>query len=141
MIAASFGAGQVAYSLLWFFLFVIEIWLMISIFIDIFRSHDLKGWAKAAWVILVIVFPIVGILAYLIVRGDKMRAHQAQDAADQEAMFRHYVQHVTGGHWSKAEELARLAELRDRADISADEFQRLKAEILDQETAATGEKG
>ena len=89
MIATSFGAGQVAYSILWFFLFFIETWLMISIFIDIFRSHDLKGWAKAAWVILVIIFPIVGILAYLIFRGDKMRAHQVQAVADQEAMFRH----------------------------------------------------
>ena len=133
MIAASFGAGQVAYSILWFFLFFVEIWLMISIFIDIFRSHDLKGWAKAAWVILVIVFPIIGILAYLIFRGDKMRAHQVQAVADQEAMFRHYVQHVTGGHRSKTEELARLAELRDRGDISADEFQQLKSEILNQE--------
>ena len=133
MIAASFGAGQVAYSILWFFLFFIEIWLMISIFIDIFRSHDLRGWAKAAWVILVIIFPILGILAYLIFRGDKMRAHQVQAVADQDAMFRHYVQHVTSGHRSKTEELARLAELRDRGDISADEFQQLKSEILHRE--------
>jgi hypothetical protein len=133
VIAASFGAGQVAYSILWFFLFFVEIWLMISIFIDIFRSHDLKGWAKAAWVILVIIFPIIGILAYLIFRGDKMRAHQVEAMGDQEAMFRHYVQHVTGGHRSKTEELARLAELRDRGDISADEFQQLKGEILNQD--------
>lgn len=140
MITATFGAGQVAYSLLWFFLFFIEIWLMISIFIDIFRSHDLKGRAKAAWVILVIVFPIIGILAYLIVRGDKMRAHQAQAMADQEAMFRHYVQHVAGGHRSKADELARLAELRDRGDISTDEFQRLKSQILDIEAAASDKR-
>jgi Short C-terminal domain/Phospholipase_D-nuclease N-terminal len=137
MIAASFGAGQVAYSILWFFLFFVEIWLMISIFIDIFRSHDLKGWAKASWVILVIIFPIIGILAYLIFRGDKMRAHQVQATADQEAMFRHYVQHVTGGRQSKTEELARLAELRDRGDISADEFQQLKSEILTQESTSS----
>ena len=95
MIAATFGAGQVAYSILWFFLFFVEIWLMISIFIDIFRSHDLKGWAKAGWVILVLVFPIIGILAYLIFRGDKMRAHQVQEMADQDAILRHYVQHDT----------------------------------------------
>ena len=138
MIAASFGAGQVAYSILWFFLFFVEIWLMISIFIDIFRSHDLKGWAKAAWVILVIIFPILGILAYLIFRGDKMRAHQIRAMADQEEMFRHYAQHVTGGHRSKTEELARLAELRDRGDISADEFQQLKGEILNQDWTSSG---
>ena len=137
MIAASFGAGQVAYSILWFFLFFVEIWLMISIFIDIFRSHDLKGWAKAAWVIFVIIFPIIGILAYLIFRGDKMRAHQVQAVTDQEAMFRHYAQHASGGHRSKTEELARLAELRDRGDISADEYQQLKSEILNQQWAAS----
>ena len=129
MIANTFGAGQVAYSILWFFLFFVEIWLMISIFIDIFRSHDLKGWAKAAWVILVIIFPIIGILAYLIFRGDKMRAHQVQAIADQQAMFGRYG---TGGRPSKTEELARLAELRDRGDISADEFEQLKSEILNQ---------
>lgn len=136
MIAATFGAGQVAYSILWFFLFFVEIWLMISIFIDIFRSHDLKGWAKAGWVILVLVFPIIGILAYLIFRGDKMRAHQVQEMADQDAILRHYVQHDTRGYLSKTEQLARLAELRDRGDISADEFQQLKSEILNQERPA-----
>src|ERR1700722_9127851 len=122
---AEFGDGQVVYSFLWFFLFFIEIWLMISVFIDIFRSHDLKGWAKAAWVILVIIFPIIGILTYLIFRRDKMRAHRCQAIVAQYAMFRHFVQ---GGHRSKTEELARLAELRDRGDISADEFQQLKTE-------------
>src|ERR1700684_1103625 len=131
--AATFGAGQVAYSILWFFLFFVEIWLMISIFIDIFRSHDLKGWAKAAWVILVIIFPIIGILTYLIFRGDTMRAHQVHAMADQEKAFRSYDEHVMGGHRSKTEDLARLADLRDRGDISADEFQQLKSEILNQE--------
>jgi hypothetical protein len=137
VIAASFGAGQVAYSLLWFFLFFIEIWLMISIFIDIFRSHDLKGWMKAAWVLFVAVLPIVGILAYLIVRGDKLRAHQNQAMADQEA-FRQYVQHG-GVRRSKADELTRLGELRDRGDISADEYQRLKAEVLDHDSTTSGQ--
>ena len=137
MFAATWGDGQVVYSILWFFLFFIEVWLSISIFIDIFRSHDLKGWAKAAWVIFVIIFPIIGILAYLIFRGDKMRAHQVQAVTDQEAMFRHYAQHASGGHRSKTEELARLAELRDRGDVTADEFQQLKREILNQESTAS----
>jgi uncharacterized protein with PQ loop repeat len=71
MIVATFGAGQVAYSILWISFFFIEIWLMLSIFIDIFRSHDMKGWAKALRLFLVILFPLVGILLYLIFRGDK----------------------------------------------------------------------
>src|ERR1700685_293895 len=102
MIAASFGAGQVAFSILWFFLFFIEIWLMISIFIDIFRSHDLRGTTKALWVILVLVFPIIGILAYLIVRGDKLRAHQNQAVMDQEAMYTQSLRHMGASRWSKS---------------------------------------
>src|SRR5580658_10354003 len=99
MIAATFGVGQVAYSILWFFLFFIEIWLAISVFIDIFRSHDLKGWAKAAWIILVRVAPIIGILAYLLLRGDKMRVHQIQAAQDQGPFGASYVQRDAGsGH-------------------------------------------
>jgi hypothetical protein len=138
VIIAAFGDGQVAYSLLWFFLFFIEIWLMISIFIDIFRSHDLKGWAKGLWIVFVIVFPILGILAYFIFRGDRMRAHQVQAAADQTALFRQYMDEAGGSRWSKADELARLAELRDRGDISPEEFQRLKAEVLDRESSHSG---
>jgi Short C-terminal domain/Phospholipase_D-nuclease N-terminal len=133
VILAAFGDGQVAYSLLWFFLFFIEIWLEISIFIDIFRSHDLKGWAKGLWVVFVIVFPIIGILAYFIFRGDRMRAHQIEAAADQQEMFRRYMQETGGSRASKVEELHRLAELRDRGDISADEYERLKAEIMAQD--------
>lgn len=134
MIIAVFGDGQVAFSLLWFFLFFIEIWLMISIFIDIFRSHDLKGWAKGVWVLFVILLPIVGILAYLIFRGDRMRAHQVHAIADQEAMFDRFMDTTGRSRSSKVDELARLAQLRDRGDISPEEFQRLKAEILDRES-------
>jgi putative oligomerization/nucleic acid binding protein/phospholipase D-like protein len=132
VIATTFGAGQVAYSILWFALFFVEIWLMISIFIDIFRSHDMKGWAKALWLALVIIFPLIGIVLYLIFRGDKMRVHQAQAAVDQDTAWHRYSQHLSDGHGSKTDQLVRLAQLRDRGDISADEFERLKAEILDQ---------
>src|SRR5580698_7516030 len=96
MIASTFGDGQVAYSILWFFLFFIEVWLSISIFIDIFRSHDLKGWAKAAWVIFIIM-PLIGILAYFIFRGNEMRAHQIQAAQSQQALARDFIQGVAGG--------------------------------------------
>ena len=136
MIAATFGAGQVAYSLLWFFLFFVEIWLMISVFIDVFRSQDLRGWAKAAWIILVLVFPIVGILAYLIIRGDKLRAHQAEAQADSATMFREYLAHAGRGPVSKVEELHRLGELRDRGYVSAEEFEELKSEIMSQDSGA-----
>src|ERR1700683_5121942 len=128
---ATFGAGQVAYSVLWLFFFFIEIWLEISIFIDIFRSHDIRGWEKAFWVFLVIIFPLIGIILYLIFRGNKMRVHQAQAAADQQA-WRGYAQEMSENRGSKTDQLARLADLRDRGAVSADEFERLKSEILAQ---------
>jgi hypothetical protein len=136
MIAATFGAGQVAFSILWFFLFFIEIWLMITVFIDVFRSHDLRGWQKALWLVFVLVFPLIGILAYLIVRGDTMRAHQIQTLEEQEKAFRRYVQSLVGPRWSPADELHRLAELRDRGELTADEYRRLKARVLDEEPRA-----
>jgi hypothetical protein len=136
-VIATFGSGQVAYSLLWFFLFFIEIWLMISIFVDIFRSHDLRGWKKASWIILVIVFPLIGIVAYLIFRGDKMRAHQTQAVADQESMLYRYLTQAGAGRWSKVDELGRLAQLRDRGHITQQEFEGLKGEILDGDASST----
>ena len=87
MIAATgYAVSQAVWTILWLCLFFIEVWLTISIFIDIFRSHDLKGWQKALWVVLVLVLPLIGILAYFVVRGDKMRAHQRQDQRDEAAV-------------------------------------------------------
>ncbi|HUZ20811.1 MAG TPA: SHOCT domain-containing protein [Acidimicrobiales bacterium] len=130
MTLATFGVGQVVYSILWFFLFIIEIWLMISIFIDIFRSHDLRGWAKAAWVVLVLVLPIVGIIAYLVMRGDEMRAHQLQA---REQLFPTEAQ---GPRRSVVEELSQLAALRREGVISEDEFQHLKARVMGRTSGA-----
>jgi hypothetical protein len=130
VIAATFGVGQVLYAILWFFLFFIEIWLAISIFIDIFRSHDLPGWAKALWVVLVLVLPLIGILVYLIVRGDEMRAHQVQAEQDREQSFREYVQQAAATGGSVADELSKLAELRREGVISENEFQQLKSRVM-----------
>src|SRR5271170_6054305 len=113
MIATTWGDGQVVYSILWFFLFFIEVWLSVSIFIDIFRSHDLKGWAKALWILLVIVLPLVGILAYFIFRGDKMRAHQVEAAQYQQDYARQYIQQVAGTTPSVADEIDKLVDLKN----------------------------
>lgn len=127
--AAEFGTGQVFWSLLWFFLFFIWIWLLISVFADIFRSRDLSGWGKALWTIFVIVLPYLGVLVYLIVRGRKMHEHAQQAAVAQDAAMRQYVQSVSG-KGGGAEEIGRLAELRDRGVISDAEFERGKAKAL-----------
>ena len=83
-LANEFGTGQVFWSMLWFFCFFIWIWLLIVVFGDIFRSHDIGGWAKALWVIFVIVLPFLGVFVYLIARGHKMSEHAAESVKAQE---------------------------------------------------------
>ena len=95
MIFAEFGTGQVFWSMLWFFLFFIWIWMLIVIFGDIFRSSDLSGWGKALWTIFVIVLPYLGVFVYLIARGKKMQQHTIEAAQAQDAAMRQYVQQVT----------------------------------------------
>ena len=121
VIATEWGAGQVFWSMLWFFLFFIWIWLLIVVFSDIFRSHDLSGWAKALWVIFVIVVPYLGVFVYLIARGHKMSQHAAEAAAAQDAATRQYIQQVTSN--SPAEELEKLARLREQGVIDEAEYQ------------------
>lgn len=133
MVLASFGAGQVAYSFLWFFLFAIEIWLMLSVFIDVFRSHDLRGWAKALWIIFVLAIPVVGILAYLVVRGDRMRAHQVQQFGA--LGYRPGPGLSRASAESRIHALHQLAELRDRGELSADEYRTLRAQLLEENSA------
>jgi ABC-type multidrug transport system fused ATPase/permease subunit len=129
--AAEFGTGQVFWSFLWFFLFFIWIWLLIVVFSDIFRSHDLSGWAKALWIIFVVIVPYLGVFVYLIARGGRMQEHAAADAKRQDTEFRQYVQSATAPSSSNtADELARLADLRDKGVISEAEFQQAKAKAL-----------
>jgi hypothetical protein len=111
------------------FLWVIWFWVLITIFIDLFRSHDLSGWVKALWFIFILLLPLIGVLVYLIARGGKMHEHAAKDAQLQEQEFRRYVQDAacTGG---TSVQLTKLADLRDRGVITAQEFDREKAKIL-----------
>ena len=128
IIAAEWGTGQVFWSMLWFFLFFIWIYILIVVFSDIFRSHDLSGWAKALWVIFVIIVPYLGVFVYLIARGHKMAEHAAEAAAAQDAAARQYIQQVTST--SSAEELEKLARLREQGVIDEAEYQSLKTKTL-----------
>ena len=132
MVVAEFGTGQVFWSMLWFFLWFLWIWLLIVVFGDIFRSHDLSGWGKALWTIFVIIIPFLGVFVYLIARGGKMQDHAAQAAAAQDAAMRQYVQKVAAdsGGTSKADEIARLAKLRDDGVLTDAEFEQAKASAL-----------
>src|SRR5438552_18406461 len=112
--------------MVWFFMFFIWIWLLIVVFADIFRSHDLSGWAKALWVIFVIVLPYLGVFVYLIARGHKMSEHAAEAAEAQRA----YIRGVAGSSPSPVDELARLAELKKQGSISDADFEQMKSKIV-----------
>ena len=117
------------FSMLWFFLFILWIWLVISIFIDIFRSDDIGGFAKAMWALFVIVLPLLGVLVYIIARGDSMNERAVAQAAAQEKAARKYIQEAAAGA-STADELAKLADLRKQGVLTDEEFAAQKAKLL-----------
>lgn len=129
--AGQFGTGQVLVSMVYFFLFFIWIWLLVVVFGDIFRSDDLGGWGKALWTIFVILVPYLGVFVYLIARGHKMGAHAAKAAQAQDAAMQDYVRSVAASNGNgTADEVTRLADLRDRGVITDAEFQQGKAKAL-----------
>ena len=130
MLANEFGTGQVFWSMIYFFLFFIWVWLLIVVFGDIFRSQDLNGWGKALWTIFVIFMPYLGVFVYLIARGHKMQEHAMQAAQAQDAANRAYIQSAGGSGASPAAELERLSNLKQQGVISDAEFQQLKAKIV-----------
>ena len=111
------------------FLFVIWFWILITVFIDIFRSQDLSGGGKALWFLFVLFIPLIGVLVYLIARGSSMQERAAQQAQQQDQAFRSAVQQAAG-EGNTADQLAKLADLRDRGVITAQEFESQKAKIL-----------
>jgi hypothetical protein len=111
------------------FLWVIWFWVLITVFIDIFRSQDLSGGAKALWFLFVLIIPLIGVLVYLIARGGKMHEHGVQAAQQQDEEVRSYIKQAAGSP-NSADELAKLADLRDRGVITAQEFEQQKAKIL-----------
>jgi Short C-terminal domain/Phospholipase_D-nuclease N-terminal len=112
------------------FAFVVWFWLLFVVLMDVFRSRDLSGWGKAGWTIFVLFLPLIGILTYLIVRGRSMHERSAQQAAEQDEAFRSYVQDAAGSPPSSADQLGKLADLRQRGVISEDEFNKEKAKVL-----------
>ena len=118
-------------TMLEFFLFVIWIWLLIMVFSDIFRSHDLGGWAKALWSIFIIVIPFLGVFVYLIARGGSMHDRAAEQAAQQQKAFDQYVQQAAGTPGaSTADQLSKLADLKSQGVLTDAEFEAQKAKIL-----------
>ena len=112
-----------------FFLFVAWIWLLISVYADVFRSDDLGGFAKAMWVLFVLLLPYVGVLVYLIARGGKMQERSAAQARHAQQATESYIREVAGAT-SAADELTKLAQLRDQGLLSPAEFETQKAKLL-----------
>ena len=117
-------------SIFWFMLLFAWIWMLIVIFGDIFRDHELSGWGKALWSLFIIVIPWLGALVYLIARGRSMNERALAQAQRQDQAFRHYVQDAAGSQPSAADEIAKLATLRDQGAISEEEFAHAKAKVL-----------
>lgn len=117
------------WTTLWIFLFIMWIWLLIAIFTDIFRS-EMSGWGKAGWVFFVFVLPLLGVLIYLIVNGDDMQTRAARDYQAAEQAQKDYIRQVAGSGGGTADELEKLAKLRDSGTITEEEFTAQKAKLL-----------
>jgi ABC-type multidrug transport system fused ATPase/permease subunit len=128
MLAYTYPLLSIFWTMLEFFVFVLWIWLLIYIFMDIFRSHDMGGFAKALWVLFVIILPFLGVLVYLIARGGSMHERAMQQAQQEQKAFDEYVKKTAGS--GNADELAKLADLKAKGVLSDAEFEAQKAKLL-----------
>jgi hypothetical protein len=129
MLAYTYPLLSIFWTMLEFFLFFLWIWLLIVIFSDIFRSHDMGGLAKAIWVLFVVILPFLGVLIYLIARGGSMHERAEQQAARQQKAFDSYVKETAASSGS-ADELAKLADLKSKGVLTDAEFEAQKAKLL-----------
>ena len=127
LIAADYPFIDVLWSMIIFFFWVIWIWIVITVLIDVFRRHDIGGFSKALWVIFVVILPWLGVLIYLIVEHDGMRERGMKQAQAQKDQFDQYVREASGG---SADEIAKAKQLLDQGAITQDEFDALKAKAL-----------
>ena len=131
MLASTYPILDAFLTMLYFFLFIIWIWLLITVFIDIFRSRDMGGMAKALWVIFVIILPFLGVFVYLLARGGKMHERAAAEAAQQQQAFDSYVRQAAGTEGADtASQLSKLADLKSQGVITDAEFEAQKAKVL-----------
>ncbi len=121
---------DVFWSMLVFFLFIAWIWVLVAVIADVFRSDDLSGAAKALWTIFIIVIPWLGVLIYLISRGDTMADRQMKAAVAQQQATREYIQQAAGSAPSTADELKKLSDLKSQGVLSDAEYEAQKAKLL-----------
>jgi ABC-type multidrug transport system fused ATPase/permease subunit len=129
MLAYTYPLADLFGTMLGFFVLIIWLWLLIGIFSDIFRSQDMGGGAKMLWVLFVIILPFLGIFVYLIARGGKMHERAAAQAAQQQKAFDAAVRGAAGSSTS-ADDLAKLADLKEKGVLTDAEFESQKAKLL-----------
>ena len=128
MLIADYSLGDALLTVLEIFLLFAWFWILITVIGDLFRDHQISGWAKAGWVLLLIVVPFLGTLIYLIARGEGMRERAVKEQADMRKHMDAYIRETASG--SPVEELHKLSELKDKGAISDAEFDRAKAKLL-----------
>ncbi|MEV4428135.1 SHOCT domain-containing protein [Streptomyces sp. R-07] len=125
---------NVFWTMLWFFIWIMWLFLLFKVITDIFRDHSLSGWGKAGWLIFCILLPYIGVLVYVIARGKSMGQRDVKQAKESEAAFQEYIRKTAGtqgaGGGSPTDELARLSDLKDKGAITAEEFEKAKAKVL-----------
>ena len=127
LIASDYPFLNILWTMIIFFAWVAWIWIVITVLIDIFRRHDIGGFAKAGWVVFVIILPFLGVLIYLIAEHDGMRERSLEHAKAQQASMDQYVRDTAGG---SATEIAKAKELLDSGAITQQEYDSIKAKAL-----------
>ncbi|MFF0479117.1 SHOCT domain-containing protein [Streptomyces sp. NPDC004284] len=127
-----YPALNLFWTMLWFFLWIMWLFLLFKVITDIFRDHSLGGWGKAGWLIFCILLPFLGVLVYVIARGKSMGQRDVKQARESEAAFQDYIRKTAGtqGGGSATDELARLADLKEKGAITDEEFEKAKAKVL-----------
>jgi hypothetical protein len=129
-VASDYPFLDILGSMLFFFCFVVWIWILFAVFADLFRRHDVSGWGKAGWVLLMIVLPFLGVLIYLGTQGKGMAERKAKDVADAQSQFDQYVRQTAGSGGGAAAEISQAKQLLDSGAISQAEFESLKSKAL-----------
>ena len=128
-VAADYPFMDVLWTMLVFFAWVIWFWLLITVFSDLFRRHDISGWGKAGWILLVVILPYFGVFIYLIAQGQHMAERRAKDMETSRAAFDDYVRDVSGSS-GPSDQIAKAKQLLDSGAIDANEFEQLKRKAL-----------
>ena len=136
MFAADYPFLDIFWTMLIFFFWVIWIWILVTVLIDLFRRHDISGWAKAAWTLFVVFLPYLGVFVYLITQGKEMAERRADEMRASQASFDDYVRNVAGsgsgagGGSGPSDQIAKAKELLDSGAIDQAEFDALKRKAL-----------